>query len=68
MKTYKTITDFGIQSLYIEHFNTLEAAKENFEKAIEDEAETVYLVEEEVHYDTSNDSVNKVLAKYWKKN
>lgn len=38
MKTYKTITDFGIQSLYIKHFNTLEAAKGNFEKAIEDEA------------------------------
>ena len=67
MKTYKTITDFGIQSLYIEHFNTLEAAKENFEKAIEDEAETVYLVEEEVHWNGSGDSENKVLAKYWKK-
>ena len=67
MKTYKTITDFGIQNLYIEHFNTLKAAKKNYEKAIKDEAKIVYLVEEEVHYDRSNDSVDKVLAKYWKK-
>ena len=68
MEAYKTITDFGIQSLYIEHFNTLEAAKENFKKAIEDEAETIYLVEEEVHWRGTGDSENKVLAKYWKKN
>lgn len=68
MKTYKTITEFEIRVMYIEHFNTLEAAKANFEKGIQDGAETVYLVEEELHWSRNGDSEDKVLAKYWKKN
>ena len=67
MKTYKTITVFVIDAMYIEHFNTLEAAKANFEKAIQDEAETVYLIEEELHWSGNGDSENKVLEKYQKK-
>lgn len=67
MKTYKTITVFVIDVMYIEHFNTLEAAKANFEKAIQDEAETVYLIEEELHWSGSGDSENIVLEKYQKK-
>lgn len=68
MKTYKTITVFVIDVMYIEHFNTLEAAKANFEKAVQDEAETVYLIEEELHWSRSGDSENIVLEKYQKQN
>ena len=52
--------------MYIEHFNTLEAARANFEKAIQDEAETVYLIEEELHWSGSGDSENIILEKYQK--
>lgn len=66
MKTYKTITDFGLGNLFIEHFNTLEEATAAYNDAIEHEAETVYLLEEEVHWQASGDSENIILSTYRK--
>ena len=68
MKTYKVITVFEIGVMYIEHFNTLKTAKDVFKQAIKDEAETVYLTEEELHWSGSGDSEDKVLATYKNKN
>ena len=65
MKTYKTITTFVMDVMYIEHFNTLEAAEANFEKAIQNEAEAVYLIEEELHWSGSGDSENIILKKHF---
>lgn len=64
METYKTITIFRSGTMYIEHFNTLEAARENYKKAIEDEALTVYLLEEELHWNGSGDSEDRILETY----
>lgn len=67
MKTYKTITDFGLGNLFIEHFETLKEAKHNFIQAIKNEAETIYLVEEEVQWSESKDNVNRILETYKKR-
>lgn len=67
MKTYKTITDLGMTCLYIDHFNTMEAAVAGFNKSVINGAETVYLIEE-LHRDENGDSENKVLAKSIRKN
>ena len=65
MKTYKTITIFAhVGVMYIEHFDTLEAATNNYKKAIEDAANIVYILEEELHWSGSGDSENKILATY----
>lgn len=61
-KTYKVISSFGFEGIYIEHFNTLECAKETFDKAVKDECKFCYLLETEVSY--KNDSVNKILKSY----
>lgn len=66
MKTYKTIIDFGLGNLFIEHFNTLEAATAAYKDAIEHEAETVYLLEEKVHWQATEDSTNIILSTYRK--
>ena len=50
--------------MYIEHFDTLKAATDNYKKAIENEALTVYLTEEELHWDGNGDSEDKILATY----
>ena len=66
MKIYKTITDFGLGNLIIEHFDTLEEAKRNFIQIIVDDAETVYLVKEEVQWSEDKDNVNRILETYKK--
>ena len=64
MKKYRTITNFGLGEIFIENFNTLEEAKRNYKKGIEDLAESVLLLEEETSYSSSGDSCNKILAEY----
>ena len=65
MKTYKTITIFAhVGVMNIEHFDTLEAATNNYKKAIEGAANIVYILEEELHWSGSGDSENRILATY----
>lgn len=63
-KTYKVITSNGLGEIYIEHFNTLEAAMAACKKACEDECEFSYLLETEVNFTSSGDSVNKIISKH----
>lgn len=59
---YKVITDFGLGDIYIEHYATLEVAICEFNKAIKDEADFVYLLETIHFFHSSGDSVDKVLS------
>ena len=59
---YKVITDFGLGDIYIEHYATLEAATCDFNKSIKDEAIFVYLLETIHSFNSSGDSVDKVLS------
>lgn len=67
MKMYKTITDFGLGNLIIEHFDTIEDAKHIFIQAIKNEAETIYLVKEIAQWRESEDNTNRILETYKKK-
>lgn len=60
-KNYKVITSYGLGEIFIEQFNTLEAALSEYRKACEDECEFSYLLETEVAFSGSGDSVNKIL-------
>lgn len=63
-KNYKVISNFGLGEMFIEHFDTLECAMQVFDKAIKDECEVCYLLETEVRYSGTGDSVDKILKIY----
>lgn len=60
-KTYKVITGYSTVEIFIEHFNTLESAMAAYKKACEAECEFSYLLETEVQFSCSGDSVNRIL-------
>lgn len=60
-KTYKVISSFGFKQVFIDHFSTLEAALDAHKKACEGNCEFSYLLETEVDYFDSKDSVNTIL-------
>lgn len=63
-KDYKFITVYKFGEMYIEHFNTLEAALAEFNKAIQDECDFCYLLETEHQFSKTGDSCNKILSSY----
>lgn len=60
-KKYKVITDFGSGVIFIERFETLEAATQTFNNSIKDDAYYVYLLEVDMSY-SDGDSCEKVLS------
>lgn len=60
-KKYKVITDFGLDTVYIEKFETLEDASRTFNQSIKDEAAYVYLLEVCMSF-LSGDSCEKVVS------
>ena len=60
-KKYKVISDFGSDVIFVERFETLEAATQIFNKSIKDDAYYVYLLEVLMSY-SSGDSCEKVLS------
>lgn len=60
-KKYKVISDFGSDVIFVERFETLEAATQAFNKSIKDDAYYVYLLEVLMSY-SSGDSCEKVLS------
>lgn len=63
-KTYKVITGYEFGEMYIDHYNTLECATAEYNKAIQDECDFCYLLETEAQFTTSGDSCNKILSSY----
>lgn len=63
-KSYKVISSFGLGEMFIEHLNTLECAKQVFDKAIKDECEVCYLLETKADLSFCGDSYNKILKSY----
>lgn len=66
-KTYKIISSFEFGKIFIEYSNTLEYAKEAYNKAIKDECEFCYLLETEVSFPECGDSINKILDSHKRK-
>lgn len=66
-KTYKVITGYEFGEMFIDHFNTLESATEEYNKAIKDECDFCYLLETEAEYTTTGDSCNKILSTFKRK-
>lgn len=60
-KKYKVITDFGLDTVYVEKFETLEDAVCIFNKSIKDEAAYVYLLEVLMSF-SSGDSCEKIIS------
>ena len=59
---YKVITDFGTGDLFIDLFDSLEVASAEFNKAIKDEAQFVYLLETQINYLSDKGSYETVLS------
>lgn len=66
-KNFKVITVFCVDDLYIENFETLEAAFMAYNKAVESGCDVCYLLETEVGFQCSGDSFNRIISKYTKK-
>lgn len=60
-KKYKVISDLGSGVIFVELFETLEAATQTFNKSIKDDAYYVCLLEVLMSY-PSGDSCEKVLS------
>lgn len=60
-KKYKVISDFGLNAVYIENFETLEEATRIFNQSIKCEAAYVYLLETCMTF-SSGDSCEDVLS------
>lgn len=60
-KTYKVVSSFGFKQVFIEHFDTFEAALAAHDKNCKKNCVFSYLLETEVTYTSIGDSVNKIL-------
>lgn len=65
-KTYKVITE-TFKNMYIEHFSTLETATNAYKKSIEYGCKRCYLLETEIKYQKTENSINKILSSYEQK-
>lgn len=63
-KTYKVITVFGFDKVWIEHFHSRACANKIFSRNIHEDCDACYLLETETLYVMEGDSVNKILKMY----